>query len=365
MRSCTTPRPSSLNFSRGGCRTPDYAATMSGLSYDRHRAELATQTCLLRSCVEGADMTVPVPTCPGWTLGQLLRHVGGTHHWAESVVRTRATGPVPEDLVNDVSAYADADPEAMDAWVAEGAAGLADALRAAGPAARVWTPGPGGTTAFWARRMLFEAVVHRADASWAVGAEFTVDDDVAVDGIDEWMGFGTVPEVIEPRPGVPRCSAPAAPCTSADRARHRAGWSTSRGTRSSATARTAPPPGPRRSRSAPPCPTCSFSCTPAAPRSRPPSRSPATHACWTSGWSARGSGSGSEVRPARARPRCAHEWRRRADRRTPGPAPTHRPSARRRPPDRRPRRPRPARHARTPTGRSPTRRGVSRRHRSG
>ncbi|MFD3483974.1 maleylpyruvate isomerase family mycothiol-dependent enzyme [Streptomyces sp. NPDC058665] len=176
---------------------------MSGLSYDRHRAELATQTGLLRSCVEGADMTVPVPTCPGWTLGQLLRHVGGTHHWAESVVRTRATGPVPEDLVNDVSADADADPEAVDAWVAEGAAGLGDALRAAGPAERVWTPGPGGTTAFWARRMLFEAVVHRADASWAVGAEFTVGDDVAVEGIDEWMGFGTVPEVIEPRPGVP------------------------------------------------------------------------------------------------------------------------------------------------------------------
>lgn len=176
---------------------------MSVLSYDRHRAELATQTALLRSRVAGADLTVPVPTCPGWTLGQLLRHVGGTHHWAETVVRTRATAPVPEDLVNDVSGYADPDPRAMDAWVAEGAAGLTDALRAAGPAERVWTPGPGGTTAFWARRMLFEAVVHRADATWAVGAEFTVEDDIAIDGIDEWMGFGTVPEVVEPHPGVP------------------------------------------------------------------------------------------------------------------------------------------------------------------
>ncbi|MFD3523027.1 maleylpyruvate isomerase N-terminal domain-containing protein [Streptomyces sp. NPDC058653] len=176
---------------------------MSALSHDRRCAELATQTRLLRSRVEGADLTVPVPTCPGWTLGQLLRHVGGTHHWAETVVRTRATGPVPEDLVDDVSGYAAPDPDAMDAWVAEGAAGLADALRAAGPGERVWTPGPGGTTAFWARRMLFEAVVHRADATWAVGAEFEVDDDLAVDGIDEWMGFGTVPEVVEPHPGVP------------------------------------------------------------------------------------------------------------------------------------------------------------------
>lgn len=176
---------------------------MSVLNYDRHTTELGVQSDLLRSLVTGADMTAPVPTCPGWNLGQLLRHVGGTHHWAETVVRTRATDPVPEDLVNDVSGHANADPDAMDAWVAEGAAGLAKALRAAGPAARVWTPGPGGTTAFWARRMLFEAVVHRADAAWAVGADFTAADDVAADGIDEWMGFGTVAEVVESAPGVP------------------------------------------------------------------------------------------------------------------------------------------------------------------
>ncbi|MET9553930.1 maleylpyruvate isomerase family mycothiol-dependent enzyme [Streptomyces sp. NPDC006645] len=176
---------------------------MNALSHDRHCAELATQTDLLRSAVKGADLTAPVPACPGWTLGQLLRHVGGTHHWAETVVRTRATGPVPEDLVNDVADYADPDPAAMDAWVAEGATDLTAALRTAGPTQRVWTPGPGGTTAFWARRMLFEAVVHRADAAEAIGAPFTIEDDIAADGIDEWMGFGTVPEVIAPHPDLP------------------------------------------------------------------------------------------------------------------------------------------------------------------
>ncbi|MER5988512.1 maleylpyruvate isomerase family mycothiol-dependent enzyme [Streptomyces sp. NPDC001787] len=176
---------------------------MAALGYDRYCDELRVQTALLRSSVEGADMTAPVAACPGWTLGQLLRHVGSTHHWAATVVRTRATGPVPEDLVNDVSGYADAEPAAMDAWLAEGTALLVDALRTAGPTARVWTPGPGGSTLFWARRMLHEAVVHRADAYRTAGAEFTLDEDIAVDGIDEWMGFGAVPEVIAPRPGVP------------------------------------------------------------------------------------------------------------------------------------------------------------------
>ncbi|MFI8438636.1 maleylpyruvate isomerase family mycothiol-dependent enzyme [Streptomyces sp. NPDC079020] len=176
---------------------------MAAPGYDRYCDELRVQTDLLRSVAEGADMAAPVAACPGWTLGQLLRHVGGTHHWAATVVRTRATAPVPEDLVNDVSGYADAEPAAMDAWLAEGAALLVDALRTAGPTARVWTPGPGGSTLFWARRMLYEAVVHRADAYRTAGAEFAVDEDIAVDGIDEWMGFGTVPEVAAPRPGVP------------------------------------------------------------------------------------------------------------------------------------------------------------------
>jgi hypothetical protein len=29
--------------------------------------------------VRGADPSTPVPTCPEWNLGDLIRHVGGTH----------------------------------------------------------------------------------------------------------------------------------------------------------------------------------------------------------------------------------------------------------------------------------------------
>ncbi|WP_433755501.1 maleylpyruvate isomerase N-terminal domain-containing protein [Nocardia sp. CA-135398] len=39
---------------------------------------------------EDADPTLPVPDCPGWKLGQLLRYVGGCHRWIETTVRTRA-----------------------------------------------------------------------------------------------------------------------------------------------------------------------------------------------------------------------------------------------------------------------------------
>ncbi|MGH3942269.1 MAG: maleylpyruvate isomerase N-terminal domain-containing protein [Pseudonocardiaceae bacterium] len=69
---------------------------MTRLSYERYCAEIVTQTDLLRSCIKGADLTVSVPSCPSWNLGQLLRHLGGAQRWAETIVRTRAMQP-PSD----------------------------------------------------------------------------------------------------------------------------------------------------------------------------------------------------------------------------------------------------------------------------
>jgi uncharacterized protein (TIGR03083 family) len=173
---------------------------MTRLSYDRHCAEIVAQTDLVRSAVAAADLTAPVPTCPGWNLGQLLRHLGGAHRWVETIVRTRATQPPPDDHFRDLSGYTDEDPAELDAWLAEGAAQLAHTLRAAGPDAPVWTPVPGGTPEFFARRMAHETLVHRADAAAAAGAEFTADHEVALDAFDEWMELGSLPMMFEFHP---------------------------------------------------------------------------------------------------------------------------------------------------------------------
>ncbi|MGW3956724.1 maleylpyruvate isomerase family mycothiol-dependent enzyme [Streptomyces sp. NPDC004752] len=164
---------------------------------DRYRTEILAQTDLLRTLLTGADPAVRVPTCPEWNLGQLARHVGGAHRWVETIVRTRATEPVSDHLVNDVFDYGDEDTAALDAWLADGARQLADALEDAGPDTRVWTVVPDQPLAFWARRMLHETVVHRADAARTVGRGYQLDPAVARDGLDEWMAFGTVPEAYD------------------------------------------------------------------------------------------------------------------------------------------------------------------------
>ncbi|WP_253770460.1 maleylpyruvate isomerase N-terminal domain-containing protein [Goodfellowiella coeruleoviolacea] len=181
---------------------------MSALGFDRCCAEIVAQTDLLRDHVRGADMRGPVPSCPGWNLGQLLRHLGEAHRWAETVVRTRAGEEVSDARVNDLAGYLDEDGVELDGWLAEGAARLADTLRQAGPDLPVWSPGPDETVLFWARRMTHETVVHRADAALAAGAEFAVAPEVAVDALDEWMHFGTSPEAFGTGAGQPELLGP-------------------------------------------------------------------------------------------------------------------------------------------------------------
>lgn len=173
---------------------------MSDVSHDAYCTEITSRSDELRAAVRSAEAgpaATPVPSCPGWTLTQLARHVGGTHRWAARIVRTRASGPVAHDMVDDVFSPGPETPAALDAWLAEGAAELTGALRAAGPDTPVWTVAPSGVAGFWARRMAHETTVHAADAALVTGAPFAVRDELARDALDEWMGFGALPRVLE------------------------------------------------------------------------------------------------------------------------------------------------------------------------
>lgn len=130
-----------------------------------------------------------------------MRHLGGGQRWAAEIVRTLASEPPPDRHFRDLSPYTDEDAGELDGWLAEGAKLLADSLRGAGQGTRLWTPLPdGGTTSFYARRFAHETLIHRADAALALGVEFTVDDAVAVDAVDEWLELGSLPAMLEFKP---------------------------------------------------------------------------------------------------------------------------------------------------------------------
>jgi uncharacterized protein (TIGR03083 family) len=168
------------------------------MEFTRHCTEIVTQTELLATDLKAADLRAPVPSCPGWSLGDLVRHIGGGHRWAEEVVRTRATEWLPDDQIRQVSG--DDTGELPGDWLVEGATRLAETLRTAGGDTPIWAPFDYDRMTFWARRFAHETLVHRADATLAAGTGFAAAPDVVVDAMDEWMELDVIPAHFELTP---------------------------------------------------------------------------------------------------------------------------------------------------------------------
>ena len=52
---------------------------MPQLSADRYVAEIEASTAGLAEILAEYDLSLPIPTCPEWTLRQLVTHVGRAH----------------------------------------------------------------------------------------------------------------------------------------------------------------------------------------------------------------------------------------------------------------------------------------------
>jgi uncharacterized protein (TIGR03083 family) len=152
--------------------------------HERHIAAADTEVTRLLTAAHDADLPAPVPGCPGWTIADLLKHVGGTHRWVDTIVGQRRTSVVRfRDLVLDRPD----DPAEYIDWVARGAQRLWTTLRAAHPDAPVWAWGADQHVRFWSRRMWHEALVHRLDAQRAVGETLDLAPADGLDCIDEFL----------------------------------------------------------------------------------------------------------------------------------------------------------------------------------
>lgn len=148
-------------------------------------AELVEENRAFAQHFHGVDDSLPVPTCPGWDLGQLMRHVGRGDRWAAQIVRDRLDTFLDPRAVE--GGKPPLDPADAVSWLHGGARQLIDAVELTGAQTPVWTflgPRPAG---WWIRRRLHEAAAHRADAAIAVRGEFTLRSEVAADGITEWL----------------------------------------------------------------------------------------------------------------------------------------------------------------------------------
>ncbi|MEU4066262.1 maleylpyruvate isomerase N-terminal domain-containing protein [Streptomyces wedmorensis] len=143
-----------------------------------------------RAAVAAApSLDVQVPTCPEWTLLDLVRHLGeGRRSWAATV----AAGPgATGRCVPEGAPALPGEREALLDWLAASTRELLDALEEAGPDRGCWTwwetsqsPRTCGAVA---RHQLQEIAVHTYDAQITVGARQSLPEDVALDGVDEFL----------------------------------------------------------------------------------------------------------------------------------------------------------------------------------
>jgi uncharacterized protein (TIGR03083 family) len=149
-----------------------------------HRSAVAAETARFVGVVERADLSTPVPTCPGWTLSDLVRHAGSVQRWFAVLLRGRIQQPptsrdVELKLPEEVAGY----PQ----WLADSLAEATGAIDAGDLDEPMWAWGVDQHARFWVRRMLFETLVHRADAELALGLSAEIEPALALDGVDEFL----------------------------------------------------------------------------------------------------------------------------------------------------------------------------------
>jgi uncharacterized protein (TIGR03083 family) len=133
----------------------------------------------LRKVAAGADLSAPVPSCPDWTVAELVDHVAMVYLHKVACMKygrpqewpPETGGQEPLSLLE--RAYGDLSGEF--------------ASRTPTTSAYTWYE-PDQTVGFWVRRMAQETVIHRVDAELGAGVPIApIPADLALDGIDELL----------------------------------------------------------------------------------------------------------------------------------------------------------------------------------
>ncbi len=148
-----------------------------------HLSALAADSEALIDLAAG-HLGAAVEACPGWTVAEMVGHLGGVYSWAALVVAAAGERPAM------TREQPPAEQEALDGWFRKQRAALLDALSSHEPDAPAWifTSADRGDVGWWRRRMAMETAVHLFDVEQAAGQPGTMEPELAADGVDELLG---------------------------------------------------------------------------------------------------------------------------------------------------------------------------------
>ena len=91
---------------------------MIELNAELARRAIVEHTRRLAESAAAAGPDAAVPTTPGWTISDLVAHVGQTQHWVAEIIERRIIDPtqLPSEM-----AVLPTDPREWQAWLSESA----------------------------------------------------------------------------------------------------------------------------------------------------------------------------------------------------------------------------------------------------
>lgn len=185
---------------------PWHSAVMDHLLHFRREAAAFEAAARRASAADEAPL---VPSCPDWSVSDLVIHLGSVHRLVAHVIRERMQEPpdqmenllakkpsetldlsflgLPEDTIDWPRPESEPNrgplPAGLLDWYAQGAGHLAS-LFAERPADEpVWTWWQEQTVGFWLRIQTIETAVHRWDAENALGGARPLERDLAEDTV--------------------------------------------------------------------------------------------------------------------------------------------------------------------------------------
>lgn len=138
-----------------------------------------------------AGLQARVPSCPEWTVHELIAHQGMVHRWATAELRGERSNP---------SMYEGLEQSDPISWLHDGGVALVETLESVPEdvQALVFLDDAPPPRRFWARRQCHETTMHAVDALSATlerlprAEETWINRETALDGIDELLtGFVT------------------------------------------------------------------------------------------------------------------------------------------------------------------------------
>ncbi|MFI9100233.1 maleylpyruvate isomerase family mycothiol-dependent enzyme [Streptomyces fildesensis] len=162
------------------------------------RREIVAFEAAVRRAADVGE-ALPVPSCPDWTVSDLVLHLGGVHRYVAAIVGNGLTAP-PD--VTDVTLFALPDdraewptpdsapthgpvPPGLVDWFADGAGELAALFESGDGDRTVWTWSQEQTVGFWLRMQTIEAALHRWDAESVTGPARPVAAELATDAVSQ------------------------------------------------------------------------------------------------------------------------------------------------------------------------------------